>query len=349
MTTQRLRIVESTWYGSGTAASAARWALWPLTRAYAAVVAMRDAAYDRGMLEVTAPALPAIGVGNLTVGGTGKTPVAAWMAAELARSAPAAIVLRGYGGDEIDVHRRLNPHVEVVANADRAAAVETARARGAQVVVLDDAFQHRRLGRTADVLLLSVEQLMRPLRLLPAGPWREPLRAAARADLIVLTRKAAGRADGLRARERLAARFPGLPIAVAHLAPRSLESATGSDSRPLGDLHGATVHAIAAVGEPGVFARQLEQLGARVTLAAFRDHHAFTDAEIDRLAADTPRSALVVCTLKDAVKLGDRWPGPSRLWYVSQQLAVEEGAEDMHRLLERVLAARPGSAATSAG
>jgi tetraacyldisaccharide-1-P 4'-kinase len=83
-------------------------------------------------------------------------------------------------------------------------------------------------------------------------------------------------------------------------------------------------------------------------LEAYRDHHGFSDADIRDAAMKVPADGLALCTLKDAVKLAGRWPGPSRLWYLSQQLVVDQGVEDVHRLLERVLEAR-AAAATTAG
>ena len=343
-----MNFVESVWYGNEPGARAVRAALWPFARAYEAISSARGQLYEAGFLRTEQPAVPTISVGNLTVGGTGKTPFAAWLAERLEGRAHPAIALRGYGDDEILVHRRLNPQMPVVVGADRAAAVREAQQQGADVVILDDAFQHRRIARAADIVLLSAEQLTRPLRLLPAGPWREPLSAAGRADLLVITRKSAGIADALRAASRLEERFPGLPIATVHLAPRALDSAIpDGPSLPLSVLSGASVTAIAAIGEPGVFARQLEQLGARVSLNAFRDHHDFTPDEVRDLAARVPREGYAVCTLKDAVKLADRWPGPSGLWYVSQQLVVERGDEQMNQLLERVLDARVSTAITA--
>lgn len=324
------------WFAEGAGAAATRAALWPLSLLYGAVSGARRAMYSAGLLPVHAAELPCISVGNLTVGGTGKTPVAAWLAARLQARAPTAIVLRDYGGDEAEVHRRLNPDVAVVANPDRVAGVEQARAAGARIAVLDDALQHRRIARTANVVLLSVEQLQRPRRLLPAGPWREPLAVAGSADLIVLTRKSASPADARRELDRVAALFPEVPRAGVSLAPRGLEQVNGKGIQSHDSLRGASVLAIAAIGEPDVFQRQLEQLGARVTLAAFRDHHRFTKPEVDALAAMAP-DALAVCTLKDAVKLAPVWPASRALWYVSQQLAVEEGAEHLDRLCARVL------------
>ena len=324
------------WIGSDPLSTLTRAALWPLSLAYGLASGARRALYAAGALPVHAAAVPCISIGNLTAGGTGKTPVAAWLAARLHARARTAIVLRDYRGDESEVHRRLNPAVMVVANPDRVAGVRQAREAGARVAVLDDAFQHRRIARVADVALLALEQVRRPRRLLPAGPWREPLSAAGRADLLVLTRKSGSAAEARQELERLAARFPSTPTASVYLAPGGLEGANGREARPLDSLRGAAVLAIAAIGEPLSFRQQLDQLGARTTLVAFNDHHAFTSAEAQGLAATAP-DALAVCTLKDAVKLAPLWPASRALWYVSQRLVVEEGAEHFDRLCARVL------------
>ena len=340
-------LIENIWYGNGVGAATARAALWPLARAYQSAAVARRRLYDAGVWRAERPVLPTVSVGNLTVGGTGKTPFAAWVAFRLSQVAVPAIVLRGYGGDESEVHRRLNPHIPVVAMADRGAGIREAKARDADVAVLDDAFQHRRVGRTADIVLLSAEQLMRPRRVLPAGPWREPLSAARSADLLVITRKSASAEDARRAVEMARKAAPGVPVAVVHMAPGALVDALDGTLLPLARLANASVVALAGIGEPEVFAAQLRALGARVSLVAFRDHHAYVDAEIRELAARVPADGLAVCTLKDAVKLAGRWPRPGRLWYVSQQLVVERGAEEIDRLLKRVLDARATTTTTA--
>jgi tetraacyldisaccharide 4'-kinase len=344
-----MKRIQDIWFGRGAGSLTVRAALWPLERAYDIAQGARSKMYDSGMFEVQMPALPTVSIGNLTTGGTGKTPFAGWLASQLSSlGAHPAIAMRGYGGDEQEVHRRLNPKIPVVVNANRAAAVIEAKVHGADVVVLDDAFQHRRIARSVDIVLLSVEQLMRPRRLLPSGPWREHLSAARRADLLVLTRKSASSADAERMKADVRKEIPKVPIVVVHMKPGGLASATGALTLPIDRLRGAAVLAVAAIGEPSVFQRQLEDLGASVTLAAYRDHHKFTDAEVKSLATHVPQDGLALCTLKDAVKLADRWPGPSRLWYVSQELVVEQGVEDLNRLLKRALDAR-AAAATTAG
>jgi tetraacyldisaccharide 4'-kinase len=328
--------IERVWFGSDVVAGAARAVLWPFSAAFGVITAARRGLYDAGVLKTHAAALPSISVGNLTVGGTGKTPFAAWIASKLAKSAKPAIVLRGYGGDEADVHRALNPGVHVVALADRVLGVRMAQAAGAQVVVLDDAFQHRRVSRVADVLLLSVEQLSRSQRLLPAGPWREPLGAAKAASLIVLTRKSASADEARAVQGQVAAAAPGVPVAVVYLTPGGLIRANGTGSKPLTAIKGASVLAIAAIGEPELFKRQLAALGADVTLRSYPDHHAFTASDV-RALIDAQGDAMAVCTLKDAVKLAPLWPTSRELWYVSQHLTVEQGGENIDRLCERVL------------
>lgn len=329
---------ERLWFGDGAAPAVARGMLLLLAALYGTLAAARRRLYESGVLRVHEPVLPCVSVGNLTVGGTGKTPFAAWLAARLGERARPAIVLRGYGGDETAVHQRLNPGVPVFANPDRIAAVRDASAAGAQVVVLDDAFQHRRIARVADVVLLSVEQVMRRRRLLPAGPWREPRSAARAADLVVLTRKH-GSTDAVRIAVGLVrADVPGVPVTSVHLAPLRLERLGQADSQPLEVLRDAPVVAFAGIGEPDAFRSQLDRLGARTTLRAFRDHHAYTREDARALAAAVPEDALAVCTLKDAVKLAPLWPVSRALWYVSQQLVVEEGAEHLDRLCARVLA-----------
>jgi tetraacyldisaccharide 4'-kinase len=344
------RVVERVWYGEGAAERASRLALMPLAALYAGVSAARGALYDAGLLRTRATALPALSVGNLTVGGTGKTPVAAWLAAELrGRGARPAVVLRGYGADEPLVHEALNADVAVVVAADRVAGAARARELGADVAVLDDAFQHRRARRVADVVLLSADRWTpRRRHLLPAGPWREPLAALGRASLVLVTRKAvtAGHADAVLAAAAAAA--PGVPGALAHLAPGDLvpapvPGAGPAARRPLAALAGARVLAVSAIGDAGAFHAQLVAAGARLDPppAAYPDHHAFTDADVWRLARDAERAEIVLCTLKDAVKLAPRWPraGPP-LWYVSQRVVLERGREAVDRLLDAVLAAR---------
>jgi tetraacyldisaccharide 4'-kinase len=330
------------WLADGASARAARVALYPMELAYAAVVSTRQKLYDRGLLKAHELALPAVSVGNLTVGGTGKTPVAAWLVAQLAsRGARPAVVLRGYGGDEALVHATLNPGAPVLTGADRVEAVRRAHARGADVAVLDDAFQHRRAMRDADIVLLSADEWRASHRLLPAGPWREPLSALRRASLVLVTRKAAAIDVVDEVWAASGAHAPRVPRAAARLAPAALVDAHGATRRPLSALADADILAVAGIAGPAAFRQQLEELGASVQLQAYADHYPYTADDASRLSRIGERAQFVVCTLKDAVKLAPVWPrrGPG-LWYLSQEVILERGRPEVERLIGEILEAR---------
>jgi tetraacyldisaccharide 4'-kinase len=330
--------------------------LTPFERIFGGVVGARDILYDAGWLPAVATAIPAVSVGNLTVGGTGKTPVAAWIARGLRdRGARPAVILRGHGADEPLVHRRLNPDVAVVVGADRVAAIARAAAQGADVAVLDDAFQHRRVQRMADLVLVSADRWTADIRLLPAGPWREPLKAVRRATLVIVTRKAATDRAVESVHERLSAVAPGIPRVSIRLEPTALVSAdavgaadNAPEVRPLGTIAGATVHAVLSIADPAAFVSQLQARGATVVAKVFPDHHDFSEADVHGIASELARDALVVCTLKDAVKLAPRWPRLApRLWYVSQQVVVERGVGGIERVLDDLIRARSRAPSTA--
>jgi tetraacyldisaccharide 4'-kinase len=321
----------------------ARAVLTPASVAYRSATWARNALYDRGTLSAATTDIPVVSVGNLAVGGTGKTPVAAWMAAQLrGGGARPAIVMRGYGDDEPRVHALLNPEVPVVVNADRVAGVRAAAQAGCDVAILDDGFQHRRVARVEDVVLVSADQWREPIRVLPGGPWRETPSALSRASLVLVTRKAADRAATNSLMERLAPLTRTGSGAVAHLELDGLRNVVTGAVRPLSDLRGSTVLVAAGIGDPGSLATQLRGLGARVEMRSFPDHHLYDSPDIQTLAQDARAFDHMLCTLKDAVKLGTQWPreGPP-LWYVSLRCGIEVGGETVSALLDRVLAARP--------
>jgi tetraacyldisaccharide 4'-kinase len=326
------------WTGDSAAAKTARALLTPFSALYRGVSVTRGFLYDRRVLRIYQSSIPVVSVGNLTVGGTGKTPIAAWIAGAIVeRGCVPAIVLRGYGEDEPLVHKTLNEAVDVVICRDRVRGIREAIACGADVVVLDDGFQHRRAARDLDILLVSADGWRGGASLLPRGPWREPLNAARRASLIIITCKTAGPGKVDAVRRALAAVAPSVPQAVARLRLGDLHSTTTGQAIPLAALSDAKVFAIAAIANPETFFEQLTGLGAEVIPRPFPDHHSFSRREASRLAAASEAADFVVCTLKDAVKLGPMWPPKSAsLWYVSQRVTIDEGAARIDALLDRI-------------
>jgi len=343
-------LVDRVWYGDDTVASISRAILTPAERVFRGVVGARDILYDAGWLPTHDTPIPALSVGNLTVGGSGKTPVAAWIARGLlSRGLKPAMVLRGYGADEPLVHRQLNPEVPVVTNADRVAAVAEASRQGADVFLLDDAFQHRRVRRIADLVLVSADQWTPEVHLLPAGPWREPLKAIRRATLVVVTRKAVDEKVVEAVHQRLSQTAPLIPrVSVRFDLGDLTDVRDHGTTEPISSLAGTTVRAVLSIANPGAFIRQLEQIGARVRPAIYPDHHNFSEAEVAKIVSERDGIDRFVCTLKDAVKLGPHWPrlGPS-LWYVSQHVMVERGVGGIERLLDDVARARQQTPSTA--
>lgn len=328
------------WESESILARVSRGLLSPASLLYAAVTDVRNTLYDRGVLSVQGTPIPAISIGNLSVGGTGKTPVAAWIAAELQRrGARPAMVLRGYGDDEPKVHAWLNPDVPVIANPDRASGIRDAAQAGATVAVLDDAFQHRRVARIEDVVLISADRWREPVHVLPSGPWRERPSALSRASLVVVTRKAAGSANALALLRRFVPLTRSGQGAVAALELGDMYNVVTAERRSLSDIRGARVLVAAGIGDPASFERQLQEASLDVTMRVFPDHHVYESADIARLARDATVFDHVFCTLKDAVKLGPRWPRQAPPpWYVSLRCRIESGEAEVSAMLDRMVA-----------
>ncbi|HSC59379.1 MAG TPA: tetraacyldisaccharide 4'-kinase [Gemmatimonadales bacterium] len=323
------RIIRWLWTSRRIDARLVRLALLPFSFAYRAVMIVRAWGYRRGWFERTDLPLPSVAVGNLTVGGSGKTPVAIWIARHYAaRGMVPGILLRGYGsGDETLVHARSVPSGAVVANPDRAAGAALAVAKGAQVLVLDDAFQRLDVLRDFNVLVVSAEATRAVRWTLPAGPWREGWEALRRADAVVVTRKRATAAAAAELAAALERQVAG-PVAVAHLGLTALEGLVSGRRFPAEVLGGKRVVAASAIGDPDAFVGQVKLTGAAVQVATWKDHHAYRDEDVAWLAGAARKADHVVITEKDAVKLRDRWPaGAPEPLVAILDLAWERGGE----------------------
>lgn len=334
----RHRLIRWLWTSRRLDARLARGALLPFAAAWRFGMGMRNLAYDRGWARVHDLPLPSVAVGNLTVGGSGKTPLASWIAAYYAaRGLRPAVLLRGYGRDEILVHEHLVPAAIVVADPDRVAGAERALARGAQVLVLDDAFQRRDVWRDLNLAVVSAETSRAVPWMLPAGPWREGLAALRRADAVVVTRKRAGPEAALAMARDLALRVDG-PIAVVHLAVAAYEGLVSGTRVPPERLRDRRVVAASAIADPDAFVAQTKATGAQVQVATWKDHHDFRDEDVAWLAKAARKADHVVVTGKDAVKLRDRWPAsvPEPL-VATQELVWEEGRDAIEAALDAIV------------
>ncbi len=347
----RVRLVRRLWRRRSWKARAARAALLPFSALYGTVVTLRALPYRLGIAGQRRLTLPAIAVGNLSVGGTGKTPLTAWIAAECrgAGRRP-GILLRGYGRDEVLLHRHLVSEAVVVANPDRAAGAALARMQGANVLVLDDAFQVLDTARDLNIALLAAEQARVSPWVLPAGPWREGWGALRRADLLIVTRKRAEAETAHALADRLQARWPRKSVAVVRLGLAGLVGLRSGTPSAVDTLRGRRVVVAAAIADPESFAVQVRATGATVQLVAFQDHHEYGARDVDRLVQGARAADYLVVTEKDAVKLRALWPDdqPEPL-VATLELTWERNREAVAAAIARVLAipVRPISSTTT--
>ena len=307
--------------------------LFPVELLYRGVIGLRNRGYDLGVLPTTEPPIPVISVGNLAVGGTGKTPFSGWLVSRLAEMGRRpALVARGYGSDEVRLHRAWNPDAVVVVDPQRLRGVALAAERGADVAVLDDAFQHRAIGRHVDIVLVAAEHGARRA-LLPRGRLRETIRSLARADAVVVTRKTASRAEADRIGGHIEHVVPGV------LAQISFEAAAWTDleGSVVSPPHGEDFLAVTSVAEPEPFQEMVrDQTSSAVESLAFRDHHVFRQADVQRIVREA-RGRAIVTTEKDAVKLKDFSKMLPPTYVLRLRVAWESGYDDVMALIEDAL------------
>jgi tetraacyldisaccharide 4'-kinase len=285
-------------------------ALWPFSVPYGAAARIRARAYEMGLLKQQRLKAKVISVGNLTVGGTGKTPMVLWIAQRLtAEGNKTGILTRGYGGsreaesDEVQLLKaRLGSNVALGVGADRFAMGRELGAAGTEWFVLDDGFQHLALARDADIVLIDALNPFGGGRLLPAGRMREPKTALRRADVVVITRSAQALAV-----EATVRRESAVPIFYARAALDSIRHADSEqrDSEFAG-VREKKWFAFSGVGNPAAFLADLRAWGiSTVGQRFFRDHHRYTQAEMDALAnaARAAGAAGLICTEKDRFNL----------------------------------------------
>lgn len=349
---------------SGLLFDLARMALSVASVPYGAAVVLRNLYFDLLKGKAFRVERPVISVGNLTTGGTGKTPVTARVSRLLEeRRLTIAILLRGYmargarrhagdedaapekwssHSDEALVLKRQCPRAIVLVNPDRAASARRAVAEGADVILLDDGFQHRRLARDLDIVLVDATLPFGYGHILPRGLLREPASSLRRAGLVIVTRSNeidhAARGLLLGTLRRVSG---GKPIIEARHAPAGFTDMKG---RGVEGLSPAEVQAVifAGIANFESFRRGVEGLGVRVLAAyQFPDHHDYTDDEItglQRAALDLEANA-VLTTEKDAVKLVGRWDENAlRLLVLGLEIEfVGDGLATLNEVLDRAM------------
>lgn len=324
-----LKLAEYCWYSGSPAAML----LLPFAWLFELFVRARRWMYEAGLLARPELALPVIVVGNISIGGTGKSPIVAWLARQLkAQGLKPGIVSRGYGGthrgaplfvqadsdpflagDE-PVMLAINSGCEVCVCTDRVAAVQAMAERGVDVVISDDGLQHYRMRRAAEFVVIDSDRGLGNGYLLPAGPLREPATRLGQADAVLLNGRSKSMQGSLQGNE-----FRLLPADAVSLA-------TGA-RRALSEFAGNRVWAVAGIGNPGRFYRMLEGQGIQPDPVDVPDHGVYPLAELSM-----NREQPILMTEKDAVKYRSE---PSEdAWFVP--VSVEFDPADARQLLELV-------------
>jgi len=291
-----------------------RWSLSAAAFFYMLAAQRRNWQFDNGTRKITRLPVPVISVGNLTVGGTGKTPLVIDLAQRLSRRRfRPAVVARGYKsaaghlGDELLVVRSRLPDVICIGNPDRAVGGRAAIEQGADVIVLDDGFQHRRLARDLDIVIIDATNPFGFDHLLPRGLLREPASELRRADLIVISRcNLVSEAQLHLIAMKLATHAPGVKRIACRTVPAGVSDLDGN--RPDDPIQRAVL--FAGIGNPASFVATVRELGIDPVGALWwPDHHRYQPADVLRLqrSIDAIDCDAALTTCKDAVKLNGPW------------------------------------------
>jgi tetraacyldisaccharide 4'-kinase len=320
--------------------------LWWARLPYALGVWWRNRGFDRGK-NVHRVSVPVISVGNLTVGGTGKTPCVEYIAQLLrTQELQVALLSRGYGAtsghnDEALLLEENLPDVPHLQDKDRVALAHTAiEELESEVLVLDDGFQHRRLARDLDIVLIDVTDPWASCYVLPRGGLREPHKNLRRANVVLLTRCDAVSPEMLAVLHTEVGRLaPNVPLACSIHAPTELLNGVATES--VEALRGRVVGAFCGIGNPEAFRRTLSDLGADVReFRTYADHHAYTRDDVEVLmkwAETLPSEAWLVTTQKDWVKLRIAQLGKRPLWAVRIGLQLTDGRAEFDQAIMRTV------------
>jgi len=341
---------------TGLGAGLLRLILGVASAGYSVAVRARNFLYSAGWLKVHRVNAIVLSVGNITVGGTGKTPLVIWLCKEIISdsrfhisNSQCAILTRGYkaakdAGDEPAILAEGCPEVKVIINPDRiAGAIEAISKLGAEVLIMDDGFQHRRSGRDLDIVVIDATLPFGYGRMLPAGLLREPITSLKRADAAVITRcDQVTETELSEIEKKLSAINPDMIIAMSIHAPAYVKS-TDDKEISLEHLKDKKIFAFCGIGNPDAFLRTIKQTGADLAgEKIYNDHHHYTN---DCLAdiyeqAECLKADLILTTQKDWTKIKRLalLKKDIPLGYIGIEIKFLAGEEKLRGLIEKTLA-----------
>lgn len=329
-----------------------KFVLWLLSLIYGQVTRLRNRGYDQQESKSTDVGVPVVSVGNITMGGAGKTPLVVFIAQQVVASGKKPVVLlRGYmpgdrssvESDEALMIQRKVPEAKVIVGADRVATAQSYLKEGqCDVFILDDAFQHRKIKRQLDIVAIDTLQLFGNECVIPRGILREPLTGLQRADLFVLTRSDLSARKTAAAVDRCDTLFPKQPLITSVHQAQNLVELGSKEKQDLSSVSGKTVIAFSGLGNPAGFQGTLKQLGVEVAEhIAYEDHYAYqaVDLHVIKEKAALHKTQTVLTTMKDAVKIEPYLKEVPELHilYVDVEIEIVDGQEEFFNRIRSVL------------
>ncbi|MFZ1730925.1 MAG: tetraacyldisaccharide 4'-kinase [Bacteroidota bacterium] len=332
-----------------------------LSHIYGMAIHLRNAAFDRGLFRVRNVPVPVISVGNITAGGTGKTPVVEYLAGHFLRQGlRPAVVTRGYrresrgsllvsdgagtlssarqGGDEaVQIAAKFSGLI-VIADEVRSRGCRRAVDEfSANIIVLDDAYQHRAVHRDLDIVVIDASEDFNAQLLLPAGRLREPLENLRRANVILLSKCEAETA--LEKLHHAIAAYTRVPVYATRFVPRKLRRLGSDEVFPLDALRETPLGCFCGIGNPGGFRRTLDGLQTSVALCRdFPDHHWYSREDLDVLneQGNAKGVGAWITTEKDAVRLkdGEEWRRLGRVYYPEMEVEFSGDSRGFSTMLD---------------
>ncbi|MHC4680227.1 MAG: tetraacyldisaccharide 4'-kinase [Planctomycetota bacterium] len=325
---------------------------------YAIIIAVRNFLYSRGWLKAHRVDAVVISIGNITTGGTGKTPLVLWLCKRISQRHTCAILTRGYKAtkdprlkaqdyaDEVAILAENCPAAKVIVDPDRLAGAGEAVAKfGAKVLIMDDGFQHRRLARELDIVAVDATEPFGYGRLLPAGLLREPLTSLKRADAVVITRcDQVPEAELDRLEEKLHAANPNIVIARSIHSPVCVRSADNEEIS-VEQLKDRKIFAFCAIGNPDAFLGTIKTLGGEMAGSkVYDDHYHYTEHCLADICGQAEKSGadIILTTQKDWTKISGLVQRPQGvpLAYLAVEIQFVAGQDRLTSLIEATLAGR---------
>ncbi len=320
--------------------------LRPFSFLYDQIVGMKNSLYDRGVIGVYKAPVPVVSIGNLTVGGTGKTPVTDFCLKFLvAEGKKVAVVSRSYRadaespcrvdvdhpfaaryyGDEPVLLAQANPEVAVYVGASKWQTAQYAVSKNNfDVLIVDDGFQHRKLARDLNIVILDATESLENYAVIPEGRARESWDGVARADVLILTKCNLAKEDDLKTLEEKLP--PGKEVLYFGYEIPRFKNAKTKEFKSRDEFAGQEMFLVSAIARPDVFEKMMREIGpvSKKSLH-FRDHHQYSNHDVKTIEEEFRKSQAryLVTTEKDAVKLRHLMSDPAQLWSASLEIAEQ--------------------------